>query len=82
MIIDDCDVFVRIISMPCRVRGIVIPNDDGTFSVYINERLDHVARHKAYEHELRHIAFDHFYDEKTIAEVESEASSGAQVELF
>ena len=72
MILSD-DIFVRFVPFPLRVRGLVEPNDDGTFSVYINSNLSYFMQQEAYEHELRHIVLDHLYVEKDIEDIEAEA---------
>lgn len=67
--------YIRQFPMPDKVRGFVTPNDDGTFSIYINSNLSDALQKKALEHELKHIAKDHFYDEiKSLEVVEIEAS--------
>ena len=73
MILSD-DIFVRFVPFPLRVRGLVEPNDDGTFSVYINSNLSYFMQQEAYEHELRHIVLDHLYIERDIVDIEAEAN--------
>ena len=69
------DYYVRQLPMPNTIHGFVAPNDDGTFSIYINSNLDISQQRKALEHEIRHIKKDHFYtDEKDIKTVENEAN--------
>lgn len=65
------DVIVRLIDLPCRVRGMTTPNDDGSYNVYINSRLDAVAQRLALEHELRHVRRGDFYRAASIDEIES-----------
>ena len=65
---------VRYIDLPCRVDGVTIPNDDGTFDIYINAR--HNAEHQAESltHELQHIMRNHFYDDiRPVTQLETEA---------
>ena len=70
MVIESADVFVRQVPMPTGIHGAVPPNDDGTFSIYLNEN-DPLARQlKAYLHELSHILSDDFYTGKDVAEIE------------
>ena len=38
------DYYVRLVELPPTVFGATLPNDDGTFSVYINARLGDAAR--------------------------------------
>lgn len=52
--------------------GAVTPNDDGTFSILLDEKLlSHSAKAKnTYLHEERHILNDDFYNGKPISEIE------------
>lgn len=52
-------IFVRMIALPKAVRAVVLPNDDGTFDIYINEMLPEEIQNKALEHEMEHIRRDH-----------------------
>ena len=67
------DYFVRLIRLPRTIRGVTVPNDDGTFSVYINSLCDEAVRREALEHELAHLARDHFYALGSLAVQEAEA---------
>ena len=67
-------IFVRHLKLPSdRVRAVTIPNDDGTFDIYINSRLPEELQQKALEHELNHIRKDHFYNEDPVWVNEEEA---------
>ena len=68
------DYFVRLVELPPSVLGATLPNDDGTFSIYINSRLGDAARRETLQHELEHMARDHFYRSAPIAAQEAEAS--------
>ena len=65
------DHYVRVVELPAAVRGVTVPNDDGTFSVYINALYDDESQRETLEHELEHLARDHFYAD---ARQEAEAS--------
>ena len=67
------DHFVRVIELPPAVKGVTVPNEDGTFSVYINALYDDDTRRRALEHELEHLARDHFYKPESVALQEAEA---------
>ena len=67
------DYYVRLVELPPTVFGATLPNDDGTFSVYINARLSDEARRETLCHELEHMARDHFYQSAPIAAQEAEA---------
>ncbi len=64
------DVFVRLISLPPTVKGVTLPNPDGTYSVYINNCLSCEVQQKALEHELCHIEHDHLYSNEPVAAAE------------
>ena len=67
------DHFVRVIRLPRKIRGVTVPNDDGTFSIYINDLYSAETQREALEHELEHLARDHFYSSDPIALQEAEA---------
>ena len=69
--IDDADFFVRLVPFPNgKIHGAVKPNTDGTFSVYIDINASPDVQQGAYWHEYQHIAFDDFYNDKPIEEIE------------
>lgn len=55
--------FLRYTHLPISVEGITVPNDDGTFDIYINSHLTEAHRAEALAHELEHIRKDHFYND-------------------
>lgn len=67
------DFFVRVVRFPRGVpcHGMVTPNDDGTFSVYIDANAAEEQQRRAYDHEVGHIVRDDFFDGKPIEEVEA-----------
>lgn len=65
--------FVRLLPLPSSVEGVVLPNDDGTYDVYINSVLPVEKRRDALAHEIRHIKHDHLYENKPIRLIEEEA---------
>ena len=56
------NIFVRSVPLPEGVRAVVLPNDDGTFDIYLNSTLPDEVQKKALAHELEHIRRDHFYN--------------------
>lgn len=68
------DYFVRYIPFPPNNGthgGFVTPNDDGTFSIYLDERLmGNPSLQKTYRHEVRHIENEDFYNDLPIREIE------------
>lgn len=69
-IIEGADYFIRLISLPGSVGGFLTPNDDGTFSMYLNKEHSGELLVEDYLHEFEHIVYDDLYDGKTIDEVE------------
>lgn len=67
------DYFVRYLPFPSRVGAVVIPNDDGSFDIYISSQLTEEAQALRLEHELKHIREDHFYREIPVLVAEAEA---------
>ena len=65
--------FVRLVDLPEKVRGVTVPNDDGTFDIYLSLRLSPERRRACLEHELRHIRRDHFYSSLPVEDLEREA---------
>lgn len=71
------DYYVRLVPLPIAVRGATLPNDDGSFDVYINAALDRENQKSVLAHELQHIGRDHFYDDVIgLRELEAEADGG------
>ena len=69
--LEGADFFIRLVPFPTtKCGGAVTPNDDGTYSVYINSRLDRRRQRKAADHELEHIKNDDFADGRKIADIE------------
>lgn len=68
------NIFVRLIPLPCSVRAAVLPNEDGTFDIYINAALPEELQHRALAHELSHIRRDHFYQDAPVTHAETEAN--------
>lgn len=66
---------VRIVKLPRSVRGFTIPDENGDYNIYLNDRLSDEGLVEAYDHEVQHIEAGHFYDDtKTVAEKEQEVN--------
>lgn len=71
MLIEGSDYTVRLIPFPVyNVGGMVTPNPDGSFSIYINSNLSQEMQKEALDHELDHIRNNDFYNGKPIQEIE------------
>lgn len=70
--IEGCDYFVRLVAFPRAVKGngILVLNDDGTYSVYINSRASDAQKKRAMRHEYAHMANDDMYGDKNIRDIE------------
>lgn len=50
------DVNVAVIDFKtCKGKEMVVPNEDGSYTILINSRLTYASQLKAYEHAIRHI---------------------------
>ena len=77
MLLENADYFVRLVPFPPgAIDGCVTPNDDGTFSVYLDANVSRERQFVALDHELNHIELDHFYEEKPQEQMEREADTG------
>lgn len=59
--IQGIDYFVYFVPLDGSIGGFVTPNPDGTFSIYLNERLNRERNMKTLAHEERHIINGDFY---------------------
>lgn len=67
------DYYVRITELPDRVGGVSVPNNDGSFDIYINSLLPPGQQQETLEHELEHIRREHFYLDIPIGQIERQA---------
>ena len=70
MLIEGTDYFIYYWKMPPKIYAFITPNDDGTFSIYLDPRRDYFHRLKDLEHELNHIRNDDLYNGLPISAVE------------
>ena len=71
------DYYVRHVALPRKVEGVSIPNDDGSFDIYITSLLPPEQRSRVLEHELRHIRHEHFYLDMDLRRMERQADGEA-----
>ncbi len=69
-IIEDADYFIRVVDLPPRVGGLVSPNPDGTYNLYLDCKRDKLSQIDDYIHEYEHIDNDDFYNGKPIDAIE------------
>lgn len=53
--IDGADYFVRVVPLPVGIKGMVSPNNDGTYSIYISSQIPSEQQLESYFHEVDHI---------------------------
>lgn len=63
------DVFIRLVDLPCRVRGYTCKDASGNYNVIINSKLSTETQKEACLHELSHIYENHF-DDYNVDEIE------------
>ncbi|MBQ6928079.1 MAG: hypothetical protein IJQ36_07200 [Oscillospiraceae bacterium] len=71
------DTYVRLVPLPPKVEGVTLPNDDGSFDIYINSRLSPAQQQETLRHEMRHIRHDHFYLDMDVRRMERQADGEA-----
>lgn len=72
--IENVDYFVRLVDLPvCTCGGIIMLNDDGTYTILINSRLSHAQNLDSLRHELNHIKNGDFFRDAPIEQIEKEA---------
>ncbi len=49
------NIYVRYLSLPCRIHSFVVANKDLTYTIVLNDRLSHEQNMLSYQHELEHI---------------------------
>ena len=69
------DYFVYLVPLPHGVHGFVTPNDDDTYTIYINSNDSLERRIKALEHELEHIRKGHLYSPESASSIERQMPS-------
>lgn len=70
-LIEGADYFIRVVPFPTyRTGGAVTPNDDGTFTIYINALLSLDRQRRAVKHEIKHIEDGDFYNDLPIFAIE------------
>lgn len=72
------DVFIRYIDLPTTVNAVTVPDEDGNYNVYINDRLSYEAQQEAYEHELYHIEHGHIYNYEPVTDCEAETKANTR----
>lgn len=66
------DVNIVLIDFPVKGKEMVIPNEDGSYTILINAKLSHNMRLEAYEHAMKHITNNDF-EKENVQQIEAEA---------
>lgn len=56
------DYYLYITELPAGIRAMLLPNDDGTFSMYLDSRRTWEQWLNDWEHEIWHLLRDDFYN--------------------
>lgn len=70
ILVEGADYFIRVVDLPPRVGGLVSPNPDGTYNLYLDEKQSRLQQIDSYIHEYLHMDNDDFYNGKSISEIE------------
>lgn len=70
MLIENCDYFIRYKKLPQGIYAFVTPNDDGTFSIFLDPNRSRDQQMEDCSHEIDHIVNDDFYNGLPIQQVE------------
>ena len=64
------DYYIYFRIMPPKIYAFITPNDDGTFSVYLDPRRSYLQRKRDLDHELNHILNNDFYNGLPLQQIE------------
>ncbi len=64
------NIYIRKIPLPSGVRAFTIPDAQGDYNIYINEKLSGEQQKKSLEHEQNHIINGDFNKEDSAVEIE------------
>ena len=56
-------VIVKYLDLPCRVKGICTENEDDSYTIILNSKLNYEQNVESYKHELSHISNNDFSKE-------------------
>lgn len=65
--------YIRYLPFDMSVGGATVPNDDGSFEIYLNSRMSEDQQQQWLDHELAHIVDDHFYKDIPVGVAEAQA---------
>jgi hypothetical protein len=69
--LENADYYIYISHLPSGIKAMIIPNDDSTFSMYLDPQRTREQWMDDWEHEIWHLIHDDFYNNKPIWVVEA-----------
>lgn len=66
-------VFLHRATLPMAVKGVTLQDDEGDYTVIVNDQLCPEAQEETASHELAHIRGEHFSDARTVEDAERDA---------
>ena len=70
------DFIVRLVRLPSSIKGFTIPDENGDYNIYLNDKLYGEELNAAYDHEVEHIERGDFYDDtRSVREKETKKRS-------
>lgn len=63
-------IFIRYAELHMSIRGFVMPDSDGNYNIYINDKLSEECKAKTIKHELEHIKNNDCYLCDKVCEIE------------
>lgn len=74
MILENADYFIKFVDFPvCSCGGVILLNEDGTYTILLNSRLSRQQNRDSLIHELNHIKNGDFSRDIPIKQIEAEA---------
>lgn len=68
---DTQNIFIQYLDLPTSIPARLVKNDDGSYTIFLNARLDAYSQKLAYIHELKHIAADDFHSDLPVDQLEN-----------
>lgn len=66
--------------LPDKIKGLVTPNADGTYTIFVNRNLTDEQQKATVQHELKHIRHGHFCsDTRSVDQIESECHDSSEL---
>lgn len=69
------DIYVQLLRLPAAVKGCVVPEADGSYTIYLNNLYNDEQLRDIYRHELRHLLHAHLRSPSPLPVLEAEAGA-------